>query len=209
MKKYVEVLLKAVLAGLLIGLAGTVYLSLKSSSAIVGSLLFSFGLLTIVSLDYKLYTGRVAYIIDNKPSYLIDVLFIILGNLIGTSLVALIVIGSEYNLIIGEALYATSSKLDASYLQMFLKSILCGIMMYLGVEGFKRFENPFAKVLAVIFAVMIFILAGFEHSVANMYYFVAAKSFNLHTLLSLLIMIIGNGVGAILFNLLERYAHTK
>ena len=140
MKKYVEVLLKAVLAGLLIGLAGTVYLALKSSNAIVGSLLFSFGLLTIVSLDYKLYTGRVAYIIDNKPSYIIDVLFIILGNLIGTSIIAFIVLSSNYTSIINEGIHATEIKLANDYIQMFLRSILCGIMMYLGVEGFKRFD---------------------------------------------------------------------
>lgn len=209
MKKYVEILLRAVLAGLLIGLAGTVYLALKSSNAIVGSLLFSFGLLTIVSVDYKLYTGRVGYIIDNKPSYMIDVLFIILGNLIGTGLVGLTVLLSNYANIINEGIYVTSVKLDSTFIEMFFKSILCGIMMYLGVEGFKRFKNDFAKVLAVIFAVMIFILAGFEHSVANMYYFVVAKSFTLHTLLALIVMILGNGVGAILFNLLEKFAKTK
>ncbi|VEU82340.1 formate/nitrite transporter family protein [Acholeplasma hippikon] len=209
MKKYSEILLRAILAGLMIGLAGTVYLALKNTNAIVGAFLFSFGLLTICALDYKLYTGRVAYIIDNKPDYLIDILLIILGNLMGTVVVALIVKLSGYTSIINTAKHVADVKLDKTYIQMFAQAILCGIMMYLGVEGFKRFKNEFAKVLAVIFAVAIFILAGFEHSVANMYYFAAAGYVSFDVVIALIVMILGNGVGAIIFNFIEKIAHTK
>lgn len=209
MKKTTEILAKAILAGLMIGLAGSVYLSIKGDSKIVGSLLFSFGLLTIVSLDYKLYTGRVAYIVDNKPSYLLDVLLIIIGNLIGTFIIASFIMLGNQTVIITEARALIDIKLSKTLIEAFGLSVLCGVMMYLGVEGFKRFENKFAKVLAIIFAVMIFILAGFEHSVANMFYYAFAESFNFNLVISILVMILGNGVGAILFNLLEKYAKTK
>lgn len=209
MKKYTQILLRAILAGLMIGLAGTVYLAIKNTHVVVGAFLFSFGLLTIVSLDYKLYTGRVAYIIDNKTNYLIDILLIILGNLIGTGIIALIVNTSNYSLIIDNAKHLADIKLDKNYLEMFSQAILCGIMMYLGVEGFKRFENPFGKVLAIVFAVVIFILSGFEHSVANMYYFFVAGYFSIEVLIALIVMVLGNGVGAICFNFIEKIAKTK
>ena len=45
---------------------------------------------------------------------------------------------------------------------------------------------------------MVFILAGFEHCVANMFYFSVANIWNLHTLLYLLVMSLGNFAGGLL-----------
>ena len=64
LKKYVDFLLKGIYAGLMIGIGGTVYLSVENT--IIGSFLFSIGLLMICMYGMNLYTGKIGYILINK-----------------------------------------------------------------------------------------------------------------------------------------------
>lgn len=188
-----SIFLKAIYAGLLIGIAAVAYLSVDN--AYLGALLFSFGLLMIVSSGYYLYTGKVGYWVKEK-AYASVLLITLLGNLIGTTLIGLFVRLMNLPIILKtEAMVAL--KLENGLLKVLILSILCGAMMYLGVEGFRKAKLETTKVLFVVFAVMIFILSKFEHSVANMAYFAIAGSVSLKSLLYLVIMILGNGLGAL------------
>ena len=79
--KDLKTFIRAVLAGLCIGLGGAVYLSLDNK--IVGSALFTIALFTICTFGYNLYTGKVAHLFDNDRRYIIDVILIWLGNFVG------------------------------------------------------------------------------------------------------------------------------
>ena len=79
MKKVLSYLVKSILAGVMIGIGGTIFLSLENK--IVGASLFAIGLFMIVINGFNFYTGKVGYIFDNKPKYLIEVFTIIIGNL--------------------------------------------------------------------------------------------------------------------------------
>ena len=85
-KKQVNTLLKAILAGMCIGIAGLVYLSVENH--IIGALLFSFGLLVIVSRGYFLYTGKVGYLIPYNKGYFLILIVTLLGNIIGIAIIA-------------------------------------------------------------------------------------------------------------------------
>ena len=60
MKKYVDYLIKSIFAGIMIGIAGTVYLRVDNN--IVGSFLFSIGLFVICMYGMILYSGKVGYL---------------------------------------------------------------------------------------------------------------------------------------------------
>ena len=77
-----EILVKSVYAGFMIGIGGIVYLSLENK--VIGSLFFSFGLLTIVTQGFYLYTGKIGFV--KKTIELLDMLIIVAGNYIGTFL---------------------------------------------------------------------------------------------------------------------------
>ena len=64
----------AILAGMLIGMGGTVFLS--QSNPVVGSFLFAIGLFTIVVFQLHLFTGKVGYTPFNKPVYLLSLIHI-------------------------------------------------------------------------------------------------------------------------------------
>ena len=74
MKKHLATFVYAVLAGICIGLGGTVFLRVKDAftgANIVGAILFGIGLFAICTRGYNLFTGKACYLFDNKPSYLI------------------------------------------------------------------------------------------------------------------------------------------
>lgn len=187
-----SIFIKALYAGLLIGIAAVAYLSVDN--AYLGSLLFSFGLLMIVSSGYYLYTGKVGYWVKEK-NYAKVLGMTLLGNLLGTFIIGVFVRLMQLPIITKTEVLVTA-KLENGLIKVLILSVLCGAMMYLGVEGYRKAKLEFAKVLFVMFAVMIFILSKFEHSVANMAYFAIGASYSLKSLIYLIAMIIGNGLGA-------------
>ena len=193
----------AVLAGICIGLGGTVFLSVDNK--VVGAALFSLGLLTILGFGFNLFTGKVGYVFDNKPSYLLSLAMIWLGNFVGTALVALMM---RYTRMFG-ALYEkvapiVQTKLDDNLLSILLLAIGCGMCMFIAVDQYKK-RSSTVRALFVIFPVMVFILCSFEHCVANMFYFVLAGSFTFKTLMYLFVMTVGNSIGGLLIPFVTKF----
>ncbi len=186
----VQLVIKSVYAGFMIGIGGIVYLSVEDK--IIGSLLFSFGLLTIVTQGFYLYTGKIGFV--KQITELPDMLFIIAGNFIGTFIAAFMSKAAHLNISSTEL---ASNKLDKSMSSVFLLSVFCGIMMFLAIDNFNKSKN----ILFVIAPVMIFILSGFEHSVANMFYFNLAGQYSIKSFGYILVMLAGNGIGAKVFSL--------
>ena len=186
----VQVLIKAIYAGFMIGIGGAVYLSVENKA--LGSLLFSFGLLTIVTQGFFLYTGKIGFV--KKWIALLDMAVIVVGNFIGTMITAWICKGAGLNI---NSIELVEKKLSRSCFHIFFLSVLCGVMMYLAIDNFNKSKN----IVFIIAPVMIFILSGFEHSVANMFYFHLAGAYSFKAWGYLLIMVIGNGVGAKIFGL--------
>lgn len=184
-----QMFIKAIYAGFMIGIGGIVYLSVENR--IIGSLFFSFGLLTIVTQGFYLYTGKVGFI--KKFRELLDMLVIIAGNFTGTFLAALLAAAAKLNI---DSSDLVNRKLANNIFHIFFLSVLCGVMMYLAIDNYNKTK----KLLFIIAPVMIFILSGFEHSIANMFYFHLAGIHSLKSFGYLIVMLIGNGLGAKLFD---------
>lgn len=194
-KSKIRVFIKSVYAGLMIGIGGIVYLSVENK--IAGSLLFSFGLMTIVTQGFYLYTGKIGFV--TKARELLDMFLVIAGNFTGTFFVALMSNLARLNI---DSTALTEKKLDNSVFHIFLLSILCGAMMYLAIDNYNKTGN----IVFIIAPVMIFILSGFEHSIANMFYFHLAGAYSLKSCLYIVVMIVGNGIGSKVFWGMKRIA---
>ena len=207
MKDNLKILLRGILAGIMISIGGTIYLMMDRSP--LGAFLFSIGLFMICVNGYNLYTGKIGYLIDNKFKYLIELLLTLIGNLIGTISCGYILSLTRIGTTLRErASVICNIKLDDSMLSIFVFSMFCGMLMYLAVDLFKKL-NDFGKYIAVFICVTVFILCGFEHCVANMYYFSAANMWDWKTILYVYVMIMGNSVGSILLALGNKYGLKK
>lgn len=196
MKKYFGYLISAICAGFAIGIGGTVFLSVDNK--VIGSLLFALGLFTIVVFGLHLFTGKVGYIPANKPVYVFEVLVTWLGNLIGTNLCAFLVRNTRISATVGKkAMGLCETKLNDNLLSIFILSVFCGLLMYIAVDRHKELDHSMGKMLAVFIPVSVFILCGFEHCVANMYYFGAAGMWSEKAFWYIVVMSVGNGVGGV------------
>lgn len=183
---------KQILAGFLIGLGGFAFLY-TNEYKVLSPLLFSIGLIAVILLNCWLYTGKVGFVrsvLDFGKS-----LMICLWNFIGAAIIGLLTTGIIHE----TATKVIINKLSHSYLETFIRAILCGVMIYLAVRLYKESKN----IITIIFPVYIFVICGMEHCIANMYYIVAARMFNLNILIFLLICIIGNAIGSLLVALGE------
>ncbi|MEO2264009.1 formate/nitrite transporter family protein [Dorea sp. YH-dor228] len=201
MKKNIKMFLLAIGAGLAISIGGTVYLSVDNK--IIGSLLFAVGLYAIVLNGLFLYTGKVGYLVDqsDKIEYLGLLGITWLGNLAGTWIGAVAVLNTRIQGIRENAVGICETKLADGPLSIFMLAIFCGILMYIAVDGFKEKENP----LILFICVSVFILSGFEHCIANMFYFSIAGAWSLKTIVYLIIMTLGNSLGGMLIPSLKNW----
>lgn len=203
MKYNIEILIKSILAGIMIGIGGTIYLSLDNK--IVGSILFAIGLFIIVVYSFNLYTGKIGYLINNfNKKYIRELIITLIGNFIGAFFVGFILKYTRiYNMISEKAKTLADIKLNDTLISILILSLFCGILMYLAVNTYKEVKD-IGKYLAVFLGVIVFILCGFEHCIANMYYFSVSSTWSLNTLLYLLVMILGNSLGGILIPLCNK-----
>lgn len=190
MKEIFKLITKSILAGVLIALAGIVYLN--CSDKVVGAFLFSFGLCLVIILEANLYTGKVGYI--KSVDDLSEVLFMLILNVVSAYLVGIL---SGMGPMHDSAATIVTTKLETEWWITLLKSIGCGICIYGSVEGYKKTKS----FIPVILGVMCFILAGFNHVVADAFYIGAARFGSLQYLL---LVTMGNAIGSILIRLLQR-----
>lgn len=193
-KKCISVFFLAVLAGLAISIGGCIFLGTENK--IVGALFFTVGLYIIVLNGLFLYTGKIGYLatVEDKVGYLPVLLFTWLGNLAGTWLGA---VGMQYSKIASlseVAVKVSAGKLEQSPLSAFVLSVFCGILMFVAVDGFKETKNP----LILFLCVSVFILCGFEHCIANMFYFSMGHAWSMKAFGYILLMTLGNSVGGML-----------
>ena len=195
-KENVIILLKGIYAGIMIAVGGTIYLNIANQ--VVGAILFAIGLLTICVYKMNLYTGMIGYILENKLGYLKTLIFTLLGNLLGTIITALLILNTRIANISIRAREMVIIKISDNYLSVFILSVFCGILMYIAVNNFKKGKDSIIKYLSIFICVVVFILCGFEHCIANMYYISLAKAWSFKSAISMLFMIFGNSVGAII-----------
>lgn len=202
--KLLKIFVPAVMSGLFIGVGGAVFLSVESRY--LGAFLFSVGLFAILSMGLNLYTGKVCYVFDNPPSYCLTLLVIWLGNLAGALLCGQALLLTRSGAALCEKAAAVCAvKLGDSPLSIIILAMFCNLLICLAVEGYKKIPNALGKYLAIIFAIMVFILAGFEHCVANMFYFTLARVWSVRTFLYLLLMTLGNSLGGVIIPLYNRF----
>lgn len=212
MKKYLAIFISSVLAGFCITFGATVYLlclasgqgtEISSLMKVIGAFMFCIGLFTIIHFSFWLYTGKVGYVLDNKPIYLVSLVVCFLGNACGSLIMSsLISLTSQGKTLCEVATPIVEAKLNSTPASIFIMSCLCGVMIYLAVEGHKKCPYTIGKVIFAFMPIILFILCGFEHVVANVTYFRYAAIFSWKAFGYFVLMFLGNAVGSIVFDAL-------
>lgn len=179
---YLELAKKSIAASLLIGLGDYVLLKL---GAPLGPILFAFGLLGVCVMGANLFTGKCGFLIEDKIKPL-HLLLILLFNLAAGYLVGLAFSACDAGVV--AAAQDKVASWDISW-GFFIRSILCGVIMYLAVAIYRKGSK-----LGILFGIPLFIFCGFQHCIANIITLGVAATWDW----SILICILGNFAGSLL-----------
>lgn len=198
--RILKTLLMSILAGAVIGIGGIVFLS--TENRYIGAVAFSIGLFSICEFGFSLYTGKIGkligYIKEKDKASIIDLPFIVVGNYVGCLFISGIMhLTRVYDKLLAVDKTLVETKLGDTWWSVLVLAFMCGIMIYLGVENFGRTSNNFSKIFGLVICVFVFIMSSFEHSIADMFYFVFANSFTLKTFGYILLIVLGNGLGGL------------
>ena len=196
-----KTIIDSILAGICISIGGTVFLKV---GGIIGAVLFSFGLITVVCYKMKLYTG-VSGFIETKQDW-IDLPVIILGNIVGCAIVA-IAIRAAIPELVHTARSIVDARLEKGFWNVTILAIFCGFIMTT-VVNFARQKMW----LPLLFGIPLFIMCGFVHSIADAFYYTLALlpgDWTGTTLLVYLASILGNFIGCNLYRTLQLAAPKK
>lgn len=186
-----------VLAGLMVSIGGTVLLSCEDR--VVGAVLFCAALLTICFFGFNLYTGKVGFLLKSHAGADLKLTFLgLLGNLIGTCAAGLL-IAAALPALRETALAACARRLTQLPHQTLIRGFLCGVLMYVAVWVYREKKS----VIGILFCIPVFVLSGYEHSIADMFYFSLAGLLTGRSLFFLLLVLLGNSLGGLFIPLMQ------
>lgn len=148
---------------------------------LLAGLVFSLGLILVVVAGAELFTGNNLIVMawaGHKVStlrLLRNWAVVYVGNLVGSlGTACLVYLGKQYTFgkgAVGQtALQIAATKTSYGFLQAFALGILCNVLVCLAVWLAYGAHTTTDKILAIVPPIAAFVAAGFEHSVANMYF---------------------------------------
>ncbi len=187
----------AVMAGVMTGLGGAAFLGTEIRE--VGSFLFSIGMFASLVMGLPLFIGRCAPAILDTPRKHRTLPLMLLGNLVGAILCGLV-----YGLAVtSRAPDLLSARMTQSFFSTLARGMFCGMIIYAGAYSWNHMQT--SKPAGTLLAVTAFIVAYFENSIADAFYFAAAFAqtgqFVTRVLPFMAAAILGNTIGPVLLHL--------
>ncbi len=188
MKKMLGLVNKSIGASLLISLGNYALLKLGNP---IGPVIFAFGLLGVCYLGLNLFTGKCGFLFADKIKIL-DLCLILVVNLVSGYLLGLVYSKTDPEIYLHAVEKVGTWNVSLSF---FVKSVLCGIIMYLAVFMYRK-KTP----LGILYGIPLFIFCGFQHCIANIITLGAARTFHA----SIFVCIIGNFLGSLVMWFLSK-----
>ncbi len=181
---------KAVLAGVMIGMGAGISSVAAHTVADVGlarllaGIVFPVGLMMVILMGAELFTGDCLVcmgVLDKKQKFsnFAKLLFLVyIGNFLGAALIALLLSASgqwDYSsgMLGAYTIKVALGKANITFLEGVVSGVLCNILVCAAVLMATSAKDVTGKLLSCFFVIMMFVVGGFEHCVANMYYITA------------------------------------
>ncbi len=170
-------LIPSILAGMFIafGAMASQYATAITGNKLIGAFLFPIGLSMVVVTGAELFTGKCLMVMETingtKPgSDLIkDLVRFYIGNFVGSLLAAFLADTAGISKAV-DVISGATAKCSLGITETIVKGVLCNILVCTAVYMSQKETSAAKKILTVYLPVIIFVLCGFEHSIADMYF---------------------------------------
>ena len=202
-----------ILAGLAIGLGGFLSITLKTFipgeyGKILSSIIFAVGLFLVCFFGLSLYTGKIGLVFEEKKEFkfYLSLPVMIIGNAIGAIGLGYICFAIFQNTDLfttaGAATTSRTAQFDniesfEPFLATLIKGAACGLCVYFAVKSFAFGKIKHGGVILLVFFVFLFVYFGFEHCIANMFYFSMANLWTSGAFINIALVILANSIGTI------------
>ena len=203
----IKTFIYSIIGGMCISIGGCAFLAAESKVA--GAVFFVVGLFTICTFGFNLFTGKVCYTLENDIKYAVNLIVIWLGNFVGCLITGGAIRLTRLSSFVEKANGIADIKLGDNLLSVFILAVFCNVLIYIAVDGFKNNPHEIGKYLALFFGVTVFVLCGFEHCVANMFYITVAGRWSVYALIFIMVNTLGNAVGGLMLPVLKLVAQVK
>ena len=169
---------------------------------------------------YGLFTGKVGYIVNREPAYILEVLVTLASNAVGTFISAILlrqtrffttVVSGMEQTIEERVTAAVDGKIHDDPLSIFVLALFCGMLMFTAVEVNRQCRakgNFVGALFGVVFPVVVFIICGFNHCIADMfYYFFCGCPDVPAAILYFVLAILGNAAGGMLIPAMKKLSN--
>lgn len=185
-----KMIVLGIFAGMFIGFAGiastTAGATIENPSVarLVSACVFPAGMAMVLIAGSELFTGNNLIIIAllQKKITILEMLknwlFVFIGNFIGAAFVAVMIVYAHipnlYDGVLAQKVVgAAMSRVTQTYPEAFLRGILCNILVCIAVWAAFAAKKVSGKIMMSFLPVMLFVLCGFEHSIADIYFGIA------------------------------------
>ncbi len=195
----------AFLSGIVIALGGAASLYLKADSPIAAAIMFSLGFIVIGVFELSIFTDNLGGIFSKKTGLkqLKKNLILWLGNILGAGIIGVLMLPHLNT----AALELMVTKFELSLSELAINSVLCGMLIYIAMHGFRKAGSGFTGCAVLFLASYMISAFGFEYAVTNILYIasafnnLASYEKNIGEILVLTILVaVGNAIGAIVFS---------
>ena len=170
--------LLAILAGMFIAAAGVgAAIGSAAVGKLAGACIFPAGLAMVILAGSELFTGNCMMVIAvaerrlTVKKLLLSWLIVYIGNFVGGVIVSALAVYGGTFANYHESLIATAAaKTSLPFGEAFFRGIMCNILVCLGVWMAFASKDAGGKVICLFFPIMVFVLCGYEHCIANMFY---------------------------------------
>lgn len=184
---FFKMMMLSIMAGMFIAFAGlgatiaSCTVQNASLAKLIAGCVFPAGLAMVVLTGAELFTGNSLMVMSllNKKLALVKLLkswlVVYVGNLIGGIIVSLITVyGHTLSMfddkLVNAVVNTASAKCSITFVDGVLRGIACNILVCLAVIMAMASKSAGGKIVSLFFPIMVFVVCGFEHSVANMFY---------------------------------------
>ncbi len=186
-----------ILAGMMISLGCILYLNIGGP---LGAFCFAIGLMSVVLYQFRLFTGK-AGLLATKEITPLDLTKVWIGNLIGVFVMVLICsFLPNHDVLLERCQMIMASREAVGFLGSFILAIPCGILMYMAVSA----PNNPMRLFYICMCVVAFILGGFYHCIADMFYTLEGAQ-NWHQYINVFPVTAGNLVGCNIVPLIKKW----
>lgn len=197
-----NMLISGFLGGIAFSIGTTAFLSVNNKH--MGSALFTLGMIIIFAYGFGLYTSKIGYSLKNTKEQNLMLIPMWLGNFFGALFVGGVLSLTRDS--ISDTLYSRANQLCGEKLSdsvggILILSVFCGLLMFIATDNYKNAKNAAQKYITLFLTSMVFLLCGFEHFASSAFLFAMAGAFNIKVFWYLILMTLGNSIGALIIPL--------